>query len=149
MAILEYGIGGNEVKIDASEAVAEIPENRSLIIEQLTADEPSAPEVVTGLTTIEDVFAHFNPNIDIEFSNEEGQPVKENFRFDTVADFGVKNMTEKSSFLNEMSVQKDFYDELSKQFRSNKVLQRVLESAGTKDAFIAALEQLNTELITE
>ena len=104
MAILEYGIGGNEVKIDASEAVAEIPENRSLIIEQLTADEPSAPEVVTGLTTIEDVFAHFNPNIDIEFSNEEGQPVKENFRFDTVADFGVKNMTEKSSFLNEMSV---------------------------------------------
>ena len=37
MAILEYGIGGNEVKVDTSEAIANIPENRSLIVEQLTA----------------------------------------------------------------------------------------------------------------
>ena len=26
MAILEYGIGGNEVKVDTSEAIANIPE---------------------------------------------------------------------------------------------------------------------------
>ena len=38
MALLEYGIGGNEVRTDASEAIADIPENRSLIVEQLTAD---------------------------------------------------------------------------------------------------------------
>ena len=43
MAILEYGIGGNEVKVDTSEAIANIPENRSLIVEQLTADEPVTP----------------------------------------------------------------------------------------------------------
>lgn len=46
MAILEYGIGGNEVKVDTSEAIANIPENRSLIVEQLTADEPITPEAV-------------------------------------------------------------------------------------------------------
>ncbi len=44
MAILEYGIGGNEVKVSASDAIANIPENRSLIVEQLTADEPVTPE---------------------------------------------------------------------------------------------------------
>lgn len=49
MAILEYGIGGNEVKVDTSEAIANIPENRSLIVEQLTADEPVTPEAVKGL----------------------------------------------------------------------------------------------------
>ena len=81
MAILEYGIGGNEVKVDTSEAIANIPENRSLIVEQLTADEPVTPEAVKGLSTIEEVFAHFLPNIDVEFENEEGQPVKEKFRF--------------------------------------------------------------------
>lgn len=48
MAILEYGIGGNEVKVDTSEAIANIPENRSLIVEQLTADEPVSP--LTTLT---------------------------------------------------------------------------------------------------
>lgn len=52
MAILEYGIGGNEVKVDTSEAIANIPENRSLIVEQLTADEPITPEAVKGLSTI-------------------------------------------------------------------------------------------------
>lgn len=98
MAILEYGIGGNEVKIDASEAIANIPENRSLIVEHLTSDDPVNPQAVSGLTTIEDVFAHFQPNIDVEFENEDGQPVKENFKFQTVADFGVKNMTQRVHF---------------------------------------------------
>ena len=58
MAILEYGIGVNEVKINASESIANIPENRSLIVEHLTADEPINPETVTGLTSIEEVFSH-------------------------------------------------------------------------------------------
>ena len=140
MAILEYGIGGNEVKTDASEAIANIPENRSLIVEQLTSDEPMTPEAVAGLTTIEEVFGHFSPNIDIEFESEQGEPVKENFKFATVADFGVKNMTENSPFLKDLNNQKEFYEGLIKQLRSNKVLQRVLENVETKEAFIAVLK---------
>jgi hypothetical protein len=31
MAIYNYGIGGNEVKVDANESIAEIPSNRTLI----------------------------------------------------------------------------------------------------------------------
>ena len=50
MDLGNYGIGGNEVKIDASEGIAEIPQNRTLLVEQLTKDEPVAPEVITGLT---------------------------------------------------------------------------------------------------
>ncbi|WP_455593533.1 hypothetical protein [Bacteroides sp.] len=149
MAILEYGIGGNEVKIDASESVANIPENRSLIVEQLTANEPVNPEAVTGLTSIEEVFNHFSPNIDVEFEDGEGQPVKENFAFDSVADFSVRNMTENSKFLNGLNTDKEFYEGLIKQLRSNKVLQRVLENAESKEAFIAALTSLKTELTTE
>lgn len=148
MAILEYGIGGNEVKIDASEAIANIPENRSLIVEHLTSDDPVNPEAVTGLTTIEEVFQRFAPNIDIEFENESGQPVKENFKFSTVADFGVKNMTEHSAFLSNLNMQKEFYESLIKQLRSNKVLQRALENAESKEAFIAALTALKSELTT-
>ena len=58
MDLGNYGIGGNEVKIDASEGIAEIPQNRTLLVEQLTKDEPVAPEVVAGLTNIDEVFAH-------------------------------------------------------------------------------------------
>lgn len=149
MAILEYGIGGNEVKIDASEAIANIPENRSLIVELLTAEDPIEPKAVTGLSSIEDVFAHFNPNIDIEFEDEQGQPVKENLKFSSVADFGVKSITSNSAFLSKLNMQKDFYETLSKQLRSNKVLQRVLENPETKEAFIAALGTLKSELGAE
>ncbi len=81
MDLGNYGIGGNEVKIDASEGIAEIPQNRTLLVEQLTKDEPVAPEVITGLTNIDQVFAHFLPEIDIEFTDAEGAPVEENFRF--------------------------------------------------------------------
>lgn len=149
MAILEYGIGGNEVKVDASEAIANIPENRSLIVEQLTADEPVIPEAVKGLKTVEEVFEHFRPNIDVEFENEEGQPVKENFCFQTVADFSVKNMTRNSPFLHKLDTEKTFYEGLVAQLRSNKVLQRVLENPESKKAFIDALEALKKELTAE
>ena len=149
MAILEYGIGGNEVKIDASESIANIPDNRSLIVEHLTSDDPISPEAVTGLSTIEEVFAHFSPNIDVEFDSEDGQPVKENFKFSSVADFSVKNLTDNSSYLNGLNMQKEFYETLTKQLRTNKVLQRVLENAESKEAFIAALMALKSELTAE
>lgn len=146
MAILEYEIGGNEVKIDASEGIANLPDNRSLIVEHLTSDEPVSPEAATGLTSIESVFAHFQPNVDVEFENADGQPVKENLRFANVGDFSVKNMTQQSEFLSQLNQEKDFYTAVEKQLRTNKVLQRALEDPETKAAFIAALMAARAEL---
>lgn len=146
MAMFEYGVGGNEVKIDASEAIADIPFNRTLLVEKLTAEDPIHPEKVEGLTTIEDVFQHFKPSIDVEFENEEGQDVKENFRFNSVADFLVKNMTQNSPFLKDLNSQKAFYEKTIKQLRSNKILQRALQNGDTKAAFVEALQGLLAEL---
>ena len=39
MAMYNYGVGGNEIKVDANEAIQEIQENRSLLVSQLTSDE--------------------------------------------------------------------------------------------------------------
>ncbi|MCL1941992.1 MAG: hypothetical protein FWF54_00340 [Candidatus Azobacteroides sp.] len=144
--ISNYEIGGNEVKIDASEAIAAIPENRTLLVEQLTSDEPVNPEAAMGLASIEQVFAHFKPQIDVEFINEEGRPVEETFHFSSVGDFAVKNLTGQSKFLKGLDTQKEFYDMLIKQLRSNKVLQRALENAESKAAFIAALQGVIAEL---
>jgi len=149
MAILEYEIGGNELKIDASEGISNIPDNRSMIVEHLTSEEPIQPEAVFGLNTIESVFTHFKPNVDVEFEDEEGQAVKENLRFGSVADFSIKKMTQQSEFLNKLSQEKDFYEGLVKQLRSNKVLQKAMQDSETKSAFISALEYLRKELETE
>ena len=146
MGILNYEIGGNEVKQDAMEGIADIPQNRTMFIGQLTSEEPVSPEAVGDMKTIEDVYAVFQPNVDVEFENEEGEPVKENFRFSNTADFQVKKMTENSSFLNNLSVQKEFYEKLVKQLRSNKVLQRALENQESRQSVVDALTQLQNEL---
>jgi hypothetical protein len=144
--ISQYEIGGNEIRIDASESIAAIPENRTLLVEQLTSDEPVNPEVVTGLTNMEQVFAHYKPQIEVEFQNGEGLAVKEIFNFQTVDDFSVGNLTEQSGFLKQTSTEKEFYDNLTRQLRTNKVLQRVLEHSDSRKAFIASLEALSAEL---
>lgn len=146
MDLGNYGIGGNEVKMDASEGIAEIPQNRTLLVEQLTKDEPVAPEVVIGLTSIDEVFAHFQPEIDIEFADAEGAPVEENFRFHNVGDFSVKKMTEQSPFLSGLNAEKQFADRMEKSLRSNKVLQRVLENPVTRKAFVNTLSIMLGEL---
>ena len=148
MPFLEYGVGGNEVKIDASEAIADIPFNRTLLVEKLTADDPLQPEKVEKLETIEDVFAHFKPNVSVDFENEDGQDVVENFKFNTVADFLIDNMTKNSPYLKELSDQKNFYNRMIKQLRSNKILQRALQNGETKAAMVEALQALLNELET-
>lgn len=65
IAIYNYGIGGNEVKVDANESIAEIPSNRTLIVQKLTDEAPATPESVYGLETIEDMFQRFEPTVDL------------------------------------------------------------------------------------
>ena len=84
--------------------------------------------------------------MDVEFEDAEGQTVQENFKFANTADFQVKQMTARSNFLNDLSVQKEFYEKLVKQLRTNKVLQRALENADARQGMIDALTQLREEL---
>jgi hypothetical protein len=65
MAIEKYSIGGQVLETEAFEAFADIPQNRVLIAEKLTATPSMKPEIVEGLTTIEQVFEHFKPKAEV------------------------------------------------------------------------------------
>lgn len=149
MDLNNYGIGGNEVKIDASEGIADIPQNRTLLVELLTKNEPITPEIIEGLTSIEDVFGYFKPEVDLEFENAEGQPVEETFRFANVGDFSVKNMTASSPFLSDLNTKKEFADRMGKSLRSNKLLQRTLDNPEARQAFRDALGIVLEQLVKE
>lgn len=146
MSIYNYGIGGNEVKVDANEAIQEIQHNKTLLISQLTADDPTQPEAIYGLKTPEDVFKYFRPNIDVEMETTDGQTVKENVRFQNLGDFTPKNLTQQSPFLSNLNIQQEQYAKIMKQLKSNKVLRSMLENAETKDAVLQALKNLAQEL---
>lgn len=140
------GIGGNAVEQEANEGIADIPGNRTLMVNQMTAEEPGVPEIVDHLYTIEDVFKYFDPNIDVNFLDKEGQDVTENFQFSNVGDFSVKSMTQRSPFLNNLSIRKEFYEKVVKQLRSNKVLQSVIANNDTKAAMLIILKELKKQV---
>lgn len=140
------GIGGNAVEQEANEGIADIPGNRTLMVNQMTAEELGVPEIVDHLYTIEDVFKYFDPNIDVNFQDKEGQDVTENFQFSNVGDFSVKSMTQRSPFLNNLSIRKEFYEKVVKQLRSNKVLQRVIANNDTKAAMLIILKELKKQV---
>lgn len=141
-----YGIGGTEVKGDASEAVGDIPQNRTLLVEKLTAEPPVKPQVVEGLTTIEEVFDRFKPSVDIEFEDSEGKGSEEQLSFRGLSDFGVKGIVNQSAFLQGLTQQKEQYLKIIKQLKSNKLLRKALENPETRQAVLNAIYAMSKEI---
>jgi len=140
------GIGGQVRPQEASEAISEISQNRTLLVEQLTSDPPVKPEMVEGLKTVEEVFEHFKPKVEVEFEQEDGSEIKEELSFNNLGDFGKKGVTAQSSFLQDLQRQQDNYQQFIKFLRSNKILQKLLADPDAKVAYLAALQSMIDEL---
>ena len=146
MSTNTYGLGGTEVKLDANEAIQEIPQNKTLFVEKLTSDTPIKPEIVKGLKTVDDVFEHFKPHVDIDFETNEGSTKKENLNFKNLGDFGIKGITNQSLFLKDLSTEKDQYIRIIKQLKTNKILKAALTDPEAKEALKNAIKGLLDEL---
>ncbi len=146
MAMFNYGVGGNEIKVDANEAIQEIQENKSLIVSQLTTDESYTPEIVTGLKTVDDVFKHFQPSISVQHETEDGSVINEEFRFQNLGDFTPKSLTQKSDYLQQLSMEQEQYNKIVRQLKTNKVLRSMLENEQTRAAFVEVLKEVAQEL---
>ena len=146
MALDRYSIGGALVENDASEAFADIPQNRVLMAEKLTVNPSSRPEIVEGLTTVEDVFGHFKPKIEMDFENEDGSSKKETLRFNNLGDFGIKGITGQSAFLGDLTMKSEQYRKMVKQLKTNKLLKTALGNAESKQGLIDSLNALIKEL---
>jgi predicted component of type VI protein secretion system len=134
------------VKGDASEAILEISQNRTLMIEKLTAESPVKPEIVEGLTSIDDVFNHFRPAIDIDFEDTEGKSKEEKLTFHNLADFGTKGIVAQSSVLKDLKIQKEQYFKIIKQLKSNNLLRKALANPETRQAILNAIYAMSKEI---
>jgi hypothetical protein len=141
-----YDIGGSEVKADANEAMSELPQNRTLMVEQLTKEPPIKPEIVEGLKSIDEVFEHFSPEVEMEFHDSEGGSRKETLHFRNLGDFGVKGITNQSEFLKSLTAQKEQNQKIIKQLKTNKFLQKALENEEYKAALLNSINALIKEL---
>lgn len=141
-----YGIGGNEVKQDASEAFSDIDQNRTIMIEKLTKEAPIKPEFTKGLTNVEAVFEKFAPKVEVEFTDSEGATKNEMLNFSNLGDFGVKGITAQSDFLKDLTTQKEQNHKMIKQLKTNKLLRQAIENEESRVALINAMNALIKEL---
>ncbi len=102
--------------------------------------------MVTGLETMEAVFDHFKPAVDVEFQDEEGAPVFETIAFNKIKDFSPEGMMEQSPFLKEVSAKEYNYDRFYKNLKNNRQLQKALSDPATRVAYLNALQTLIGEL---
>jgi hypothetical protein len=143
--MFNYDLGGNAVDVEVSEGMAEIAFNKTLFIQKLTADEPIRPEIV-NIQSVQQAFDHFKPNVDVEFSKQDGTTAKENLKFNNVGSFGLKNIVNESNYLKTVSSEHESYLKIMKQLKTNKALKSVVENPETKEALVNALRSLVLEL---
>ena len=140
MAIYDYGIGGNEVNVDANESIADIPSNRTLLVQKLTDEAPVSPETVYGLQTVEDVFEHFSPSVNVEMQDDNGEDVLETMRFKNLGDFNADKLKENSAVLSKLDVEKEQNIKIARQLSSNKALLKALANPETRQAILDLLQ---------
>lgn len=83
--------------------VPDIPANNTLIIDQYTSDASDNPELFENARSMNDVFGHFKPSVDVEFIDENGETILETIHFYGIQDFEVNdgngNLITNSNFL--------------------------------------------------
>ena len=143
--INEVEIGGQLVPRQSFEAISNISSNKTLLVQKLTS-KPTKVEPIKGLKTIDGVFNHFKPGIEVEFEEENGATRKEEIKFNSLLDFRKEGIVEQSKFLLNLQSQQDSCNGIVKKLKTNKILKLAIENPEAKKSFLAALQALINEI---
>jgi len=141
----EVEIGGQLVPQQSFEAIANISSNKTLLVQKLTA-KPTKLEPTKGLKTLDDVFNHFKPSVEVEFEEENGALRKEELKFASLLDFKKEGIINQSEFLLKLQTQQDACNSIIKKLKTNKILKTAMQNPEAKKNFLQALQTLMDEI---
>ncbi len=144
--MFNYDIGGQERKNEVSEGIADIPQNRTLLIEKLTDEAPLSPQIIPDLKSTADVFSFFKPKKEVTFEATDGSAKTEELHFESLGNFGKQGIIRQSTFLNELNHQCEDLQKFVRQLKSNKILRTMLENKDAKAAYISCIRSLIQEM---
>lgn len=133
------------VDIDVGEDVVILPDNRTLLIEQLTDNKPDKAQL-KDFRKIDEVFEHFQPKTEIAFENEKGAPQKETLRFNNLNDFGPDGIAKQSEFLKGIKNKKEVYEKFIEIIKKNSTLRNALSDPKAKEQVLKGLHAMLIEL---
>jgi len=134
---------------ESGNSINAISQNKTLIVDQF-ADSVSEPELLQDAKNIKEVFEHFKPEVDVEFSNEDGSPVSESLKFREMKDFDVDEgkgqLVQNSEFLMSVKSNIEANTKMKKQIETNKKLRDVINNAEDRESLKKTLEAMLEEL---
>lgn len=140
--VKEYGIGGTLMDVEVAEGFKDIPNNRTLIVVNLTGKMEVHPEVVTGLSTLTEVFHHYRPSISFLLKDEAGRTHSQDYEFRQLRDFSINELISRSSLLSNQEIQLDCYTQILRQLRNNKMFNTILGSDSDRVLLLTSIRSL-------
>ena len=136
---------------ESNAKVTPLDNNKTIIIDQYTSDvEAGNSELFEGAKTMQDVFDHFKPSVEVEFVDEDGGSVVEQLHFSEMRDFeangGKGNLVTNSPFLSGAKSKVDVAAKIRKQIEQNSRLRNILKDEKGKAELKELLEALLQEI---
>ena len=132
----KFILGATErVKKDDSIPVELLPSNKMLYAAKLNNDE-DADVTPVKCNNLKEVFEKFRPSFETELETTEGEQVNANFEVRSMKDYTSKELIEKNDYLQETYYGKEMLNDLEKQLKKNKSLQKTLSDKEKKEALL-------------
>ena len=136
---------------ESNAKVSPIDNNKTLLMDQFTADaEPGNPELVEDIQNIGDAFAHFQPKVEVDFTDENGDSVNETLHSGEIRDFeaqgGKGRLVENSAFLGGVKKKIDTNAKIRKSIEQSRKLRDILKDAGSREELKEMLQAMLEEL---
>ncbi|MCB2229523.1 type VI secretion system contractile sheath small subunit [bacterium] len=135
------------VKKDDSIPVELLPSNKILYAARLNSDE-EADVTPVKCTNLKEVFEKFQPSFNVDMESEQGEPINADFEIRAMKDFSSKELIEQNDYLQETYYAKEMMNDLEKQLKKNKALQKILEDKEKKAALLK-VAQYYVDLLSE
>lgn len=135
------------VKKDDSIPVELLPSNKILYAARLNSDE-DADVTPAKCTNLKEVFEKFQPSFNVDLETEQGEPINADFQIRAMKDFSSKELIEQNDYLQETYYAKEMMNDLEKQLKKNKALQKILEDKEKKAALLK-VAQYYVDLLSE
>ncbi|MCP4703298.1 MAG: hypothetical protein GY865_01710 [candidate division Zixibacteria bacterium] len=132
----KFILGATErVKKDDSIPVELLPSNKMLYAAKLNNEEDADVSPVK-CNNLKEVFEKFRPSFEAELESTEGEQVNANFEVRSMKDYTSKELIEKNDYLQETYYGKEMLNDLEKQLKKNKSLQKTLADKEKKEALL-------------
>lgn len=132
----KFILGATErIAKDDSIPVELLPSNKMLYAAKLNNEEDADVSPVK-CNNLKEVFEKFRPSFEAELESTEGEQINANFEIRSMKDYSSKELIDKNEYLQETYFGKEMLNDLEKQLKKNKSLQKTLADKEKKEALL-------------